>query len=67
MRGDAMCELSGSAPPASFSDWMLLIGSLTLKKLPSGFLIPLELFTGKTVPAPMPVAFTAAKRMFAFV
>ena len=35
---------------------MLQIGSPTAKNVPSGFLIPLALFTSKTVPAPMPVA-----------
>ena len=57
-----MCELSGSAPPASFCDWMLLIGSPTLKKLPSGLRMPLELFTLKTVPKPLPVAFAGREQ-----
>ena len=67
IRGDATCRFSGSAPPASFCDWMFEIGSPTAKNEPSGFLIPLALFTSKTVPAPMPVALIAANRMFEFV
>ena len=67
MRGEAVFELSGSAPPASFWLWIVLIASPTRKNVPSALRIPAALVTVNTVPAPMPVALIAGNRMFAFV